>query len=282
MTTFLNIPPEGGGAGSAFWESAVADFASLPAGTVVGEVRMTLDDHNLYYWDGDSWEPVPTGSIDPSDIDDTDSVDLTITTGVLTADVNISTDAADVNYIVGELDIQSGASPGLRSQIANSLIRGLLSSGDAYIDYNNSTGVFTLSVADVLALLSSTTSAITYNDTTGEFTFVPGNVDHGGLADLTADDHPQYALLAGRGTGQTLVGGTAASNALTLSSTSNGTKGNIVLQDPLQLPVRTTVERGALTPSAGLVVFDSDLERPMIYIAGSTNAWVDFLGWGSP
>lgn len=52
--------------------------------------------------------------------------------------------------------------------------------------------------------------------------------DHGSLTDLTAsDDHTQYALLAGRSGGQTLYGGTSASNPLTLVSTSHATKDGI-------------------------------------------------------
>ncbi len=46
---------------------------------------------------------------------------------------------------------------------------------------------------------------------------------------LTTDNFSQYALLAGRAGGQTLNGGTAASENLTLDSTSNATKGNIIL-----------------------------------------------------
>jgi hypothetical protein len=56
-------------------------------------------------------------------------------------------------------------------------------------------------------------------------------VDHGSLSGLSDDDHTQYALLAGRGTGQTLVGGTAASNNLTFESTSHGTKGKVLTKD---------------------------------------------------
>ena len=55
-------------------------------------------------------------------------------------------------------------------------------------------------------------------------------VDHGGLGGLVPDDdHTQYALLAGRSGGQTLIGGTASGNDLTLQSTSNATKGTIFL-----------------------------------------------------
>jgi hypothetical protein len=51
--------------------------------------------------------------------------------------------------------------------------------------------------------------------------------DHGALTGLSDDDHTQYGLLAGRTGGQTLIGGTASGNSLTLQSTSNATKGNI-------------------------------------------------------
>jgi len=50
---------------------------------------------------------------------------------------------------------------------------------------------------------------------------------HGVLTGLTADDHLQYALLAGRAGGQVLVGGTATTDALTLRATSGvGTTGS--------------------------------------------------------
>lgn len=55
-------------------------------------------------------------------------------------------------------------------------------------------------------------------------------IDHGSLTGLSDDDHTQYALLAGRAGGQSLVGGTAASDNLVLDSTSNGTKGKILLK----------------------------------------------------
>ncbi|MCC7162303.1 MAG: hypothetical protein IT331_07400 [Anaerolineae bacterium] len=51
--------------------------------------------------------------------------------------------------------------------------------------------------------------------------------DHGALSGLTDDDHSQYALLAGRSGGQTLIGGTASGDDLTLQSTNHATKGSI-------------------------------------------------------
>ena len=59
-----------------------------------------------------------------------------------------------------------------------------------------------------------------------------GQLDHGlALTGLTDDDHTQYALLAGRSGGQIITGGTAASDDLTLRSTSNATKGDIIIAD---------------------------------------------------
>ena len=58
---------------------------------------------------------------------------------------------------------------------------------------------------------------------------------HSGLTGLGADDHTQYVLLLGRSGGQDIIGGTAASDSLTLESTSNGTKGTIDLLDPTRV-----------------------------------------------
>ena len=58
---------------------------------------------------------------------------------------------------------------------------------------------------------------------------------HGNLSSLTSDDHQQYALLAGRSGGQTLNGGSDSGDNLTLQSTSNITKGLIILNDSTSL-----------------------------------------------
>ena len=55
------------------------------------------------------------------------------------------------------------------------------------------------------------------------------SLDHDVLSGLGDDDHTIYALLAGRGTGQTLIGGVNASNDLTLQSTAHATRGSIFL-----------------------------------------------------
>lgn len=55
-------------------------------------------------------------------------------------------------------------------------------------------------------------------------TIVQSSIDHGSIAGLADDDHTGYARLAGRSGGQTLIGGTAANDDLTLEGTSNATR----------------------------------------------------------
>ena len=63
-----------------------------------------------------------------------------------------------------------------------------------------------------------------------------GQLDHGlALTGLGDDDHTVYALLAGRATGQTLSGGIAASENLTLQSTAHATKGEVIPVGDLSL-----------------------------------------------
>ncbi|MBY0314698.1 MAG: hypothetical protein K2Q26_04220 [Bdellovibrionales bacterium] len=68
---------------------------------------------------------------------------------------------------------------------------------------------------------------------------------HSALTGLTADDHTQYVLLAGRTGGQNLRGGVAASQNLILDSTSDSTKGSVLIQ-----PSGGSVGIGTSTPLA--------------------------------
>lgn len=56
-------------------------------------------------------------------------------------------------------------------------------------------------------------------------------LDHGALTGLADDDHEQYALLAGRAGGQTLIGGTDSGDDLTLKASSDEAGGDIRLVD---------------------------------------------------
>jgi hypothetical protein len=43
------------------WRAPIANAAALPVSGTLGEVRLTLDDGALYFWDGDSWEAAGSG-----------------------------------------------------------------------------------------------------------------------------------------------------------------------------------------------------------------------------
>lgn len=62
-----------------------------------------------------------------------------------------------------------------------------------------------------------------------------GSTDHGLLLGLTDDDHSQYAKLGGRAGGQTMKGGTGASENLILQSTSHATRGYVKCEDSFEI-----------------------------------------------
>lgn len=101
------------------------------------------------------------------------------------------------------------------------------------------------------------------------------SVDHGGLGGLTDDDHSQYGLLAGRGGGQTLTGGTAASNNLTLRSTSDGSKGTVKLDETT---VTTSATTGALVVDGGIGVGGSLYVGSGIRVDGTTKLATSLSG----
>lgn len=82
---------------------------------------------------------------------------------------------------------------------------------------------FTGTVSGITPTLDSHLATKAYVDSVGG----SGTTDHGLLTGLGDDDHTQYALLAGRAGGQSLIGGTASGEDLTLESTANATKGSI-------------------------------------------------------
>lgn len=93
---------------------------------------------------------------------------------------------------------------------------------------NTADRTYTLPDSSGTVLLTAMVSgAITM--TTAGVTSV-GTINHSALTGLTSgDDHTQYALLAGRSGGQTLIGDTASGGNLTLKSTSHATKGVVQL-----------------------------------------------------
>lgn len=74
---------------------------------------------------------------------------------------------------------------------------------------------------------------------------------HSQLSGLTADDHTQYALLAGRAGGQTLIGGTGAGDDLTYTATSNATPGDHIWNSTTGTQVARILSTGLFIVGSG-------------------------------
>ncbi len=107
---------------------------------------------------------------------------------------------------------------------------------DLFISHTISDGTNAISIANLLTFRAVGSPA------SGDALFWDGSkwvasapdteITHSTLSGLTTGDagHTQFALLAGRSSGQTLNGGTAASENLILDSTAHATKGKILVK----------------------------------------------------
>ena len=112
---------------------------------------------------------------------------------------------------------------------------------------------------------------------------------HSSLTGLASgDDHTQYTLLAGRSGGQILTGGTASGNSLTLRSTSNASKGSVIIDETT---VSSNSSTGCLVLGGGLgvagalnvdgaTIFNNNTNviNTILYINGSITGSPDAFG----
>lgn len=49
----------------------------------------------------------------------------------------------------------------------------------------------------------------------------------------------------------------------------------------IRLPNMTTTQRDALTPLAGMMIFNTTVNRPQVYLAAPESSWVNMVGWGN-
>lgn len=107
-----------------------------------------------------------------------------------------------------------------------------------FLDNSISDGTDSITMATLLSLRDITVGiapnqTIFWNGSKFVASAADTEIDHGSISGLGDDDHTQYMLLAGRAGGQALVGGTAASENLTLESTAHATKGDVMVKDDL-------------------------------------------------
>ncbi len=128
---------------------------------------------------------------------------------------------------------------------------GLLSNEHAKIiftDYVNYNWTFDFSGLD-------NDRTITWPNKSGTVAYLDDAIsDHGALTGLSDDDHTIYALLLGRSGGQTLIGGTASGNSLTLQSSSHATKGKIIFGTSAYDEVNNWLGLGTAVPTHALTI----------------------------
>lgn len=130
-------------------------------------------------------------------------------------------------------------------------------------------------------LVAGSNITLNYNDPAGTITITAasgGVTDHGALTGLGDDDHAQYAMLAGRGGGQTVRGGTAAGENLTLESTSHATKGRVYLTSKIYADGATgmlVLTNGGSTISLSNSNYDLLIISPIATAQFRMTAWIN-------
>lgn len=140
---------------------------------------------------------------------------------------------------------------------------------DLFIDGSITDGTTSIALTTLLSLFDINTAVgvnytIFWNGTKWISSAPDTEIVHGNLSGLGADDHVQYALLAGRTGGQTLIGGTLANNNLVLESTSHATKGFVKFKSDLA-PFADAVYAAGWS---GTDIGDPSLRVNNIYTAG--------------
>jgi hypothetical protein len=149
-------------------------------------------------------------------------------------------------YLNGSTRISDGPSSSL-------IIRNDITGGQTRILTSLNRGIFLGSTGTVTLTDSLNTNG---NSSVGGNLTVTGTltatISHNSLTDLTTGDpHTQYTLGVGRSGGQTVTGSTAASENLTLVSTSNATKGAVLFTETT---ASTSSSTGSVILSGGLAI----------------------------
>jgi hypothetical protein len=225
--------------------------AALTGSTVNGgNLRLTGNILSSLDTDGNiALTPDGTGIVNVTKALTTVGITATGTVGV-TGDVTVDNLRLDGNTISstdvnGTIDLSpNGTGDVTTSGQFRPTTNGTLDLGAASARWSTahiSTGISdgtTVMGSSTLQSLRNATGTVTgqslfWNNGTGlwEVSAPDTEIDHGSISGLGDDDHLQYALLAGRAGGQSLIGGTVASNNLDLESTSNVTKGFVQTKD---------------------------------------------------
>ncbi len=174
--------------------------------------------------------------------------------------LSIGTAGTDVNRIVAPSSIT------LNIPNSSSSIRGALTPTD-WNTFNNKQDTITVSDTASIDLTKSVSNV--------SAVVLPAGVDHNSLANLlVADPHTQYFYLPGRTTGTVATGGTASGGSLILRSTSNATKGQILIDETTDSTSTTT---GAIAISGGIgIAKNTYLGSSLILQSGTLASEIHF------
>lgn len=276
---FIYLPPAGGDSGvSDYWGIPAATSSSaLPAsGAQTGQVYAVIDTNSLYMWDGDSWELIVDGTADvhgPVSSTDDGLVLFSGTTGKI---IKQATGTGYLKASSGVASFQATPIPvadgGTNSTTALNNNRVIQSSGGkiqeaaaitasrALISDSNGIPTQSVTTSTELGYVSGVTSAIQTQI----------NTKVTGPASATDNALTRFDSTTGK-----LVQDSAVTLDDNGGMTFTGTTGF------LKLPVLTSTQRDALTPSAGMLIFNSTANTMQYYAGAPTSAWVS-MGWGNP
>lgn len=200
------------------WADAPATYSDEQAQDAIGTILVDSSEIDFTYNDG---TPSITASIIASSIDETK----------LDASVNASLDLADSASQPGHTHTKSDL-----TDIADFLLESEVDADIKTLVLPASTTISTFgaSLIDDAAASNARTTL--------------------GLGTIATEAETAYALLAGRSGGQTLIGGTASGNDLTLQSTSNATKGKILFGTSAYDEVNNRLGIGNTSPQVDLEI----------------------------
>lgn len=139
MNTYIELPLIGA---NPYYDNPVALASDLPFTDLAGALRLVTGENTVYAYDGAAWAPLKE-LLAQASTSDTPSVDLTVTNGVLSADLKLSAVAAAAGNLSPALIVEAD---GLRSELPDADVLALLSAA-APLSYNSATGAFTIPAA---------------------------------------------------------------------------------------------------------------------------------------
>jgi hypothetical protein len=266
---------EGGGGGSPYWANAVGTVGLLPAGSVDGEIAYVIDTMSLYAWDAGTltWVRFLDGLADvsgPTGATDNALARYDGASGKIIQNSSVTvSDSGDITAngatFTVPLTVTSGGTGSSATLVNN---RTIISSGGVMVEHAAITASRALeSDTNGLPVASAVTST-ELGYVAGVTSAIQTQIDSKVTGPATATDN---ALTRYDGTTGELVQDSSVTLDDAGGMTFGGTTGF------LRLPNLTTTERNALTPAAGMIIFNTTDQRFQGYFDG---AWANLHGWG--